>query len=247
MASDPARRRPLVTISAPYGTGGSVIAPELAERLGVPFVDRAIPVSVSKRLDIPVDDVIGREEIPHDTLTRWAAYFAPAVQLFGGMALNETSVHDDQTFRIATEEALREHAEGGAVILGRAGALVLRDVPHALHVRLSGTRERRLEGGMRFTGADRQTAEQELRASDLAREAYVKDWYRADPADPEHYHLVIDSTRLPVNCCLEMILVAVHRRLQAASVSPAGGQDRTTSAPGAPLGQAASDPDSGSA
>ena len=38
MSSDQVR---LVTVSASYGAGGSVVAPALAERLGVPFVQRA--------------------------------------------------------------------------------------------------------------------------------------------------------------------------------------------------------------
>lgn len=213
---DPASPRPVVTISAPYGAGGSYIGPLLAERLGVPFVDRAIPVSVSRRLDIPVDDAISREEVAQDTLTRWAAYFAPAVQLFGGMALGEQPLHDDEAFRMATEEALREHAADGAVILGRAGAIVLREVPRAVHVRLHGPREGRIEQAMRLRGVDRETAERDLKSSDLAREAYVKTWYRADPADAHHYHLVIDSTRLPLDCCLEMIVTAVNTRMHPA-------------------------------
>lgn len=200
----------MVTISAPYGTGGSVIGPQLAERLGVPFVDRAIPVSVSRRLDIPLEDALEREELPHDTLSRWAAYFAPAVQLFGGMAIGGQALPDEQAFLRATEEALREHAAGGAVILGRAGAIVLRDAPRALHVRLTGPAERREEIGARLTGVDRATAEQERRASDVARAAYVKHWYRTDPADPSHYHLVIDSTVFPIDCTVELILAAVE-------------------------------------
>jgi hypothetical protein len=31
------------TIAAAYGSGGRVIGPAVAERLGLPFVDRAIP------------------------------------------------------------------------------------------------------------------------------------------------------------------------------------------------------------
>lgn len=233
MASGPAAAHPpVVTISAPYGTGGSVIGPRLAERLKVPFVDRAIPVSVSRRLDIPVEDAASQEESPQDRLTRWAAYFAPAVQLFGGMAIGEPALHLDQAFRDATEEALREHAAAGAVILGRAGAIVLRDIPGAIHVRLSGTRERRLQIAMALLGTDRQTAEGEMRASDLARESYVKDWYRADPADPTLYHLVIDSTQLPMACCLELILTAVRSGARAIG-DPGGPSRRTSGHPGA--------------
>ena len=38
---------PLVTVSATYGTGGSVIAPRLADALGVPFLDRLISADMS--------------------------------------------------------------------------------------------------------------------------------------------------------------------------------------------------------
>ena len=38
MSSDRVR---LVTVLAPYGAGGAVVAPALAERLGVPFLQRA--------------------------------------------------------------------------------------------------------------------------------------------------------------------------------------------------------------
>ncbi|HEY0540394.1 MAG TPA: cytidylate kinase family protein, partial [Actinoallomurus sp.] len=36
----------VVTVSATFGAGGSVIGPAVAERLGKPFVDRAIPYTV---------------------------------------------------------------------------------------------------------------------------------------------------------------------------------------------------------
>jgi cytidylate kinase len=225
-----AEHQPVVTISAPYGTGGSVIGPRLAEQLGVAFVDRAIPVSVSRRLDIPLEEAVDREETPQDRLTRWASYFAPAVQLFGGMAIGEAAVHPGQDFRDATEEALRQHAVAGAVILGRAGAIVLRDVPGAVHVRLTGSAERRLAQGMRLTRSDRETAERELQASDTARESYVREWYRADPADPSLYHLVIDSTLLSMDCCLELILTAVQSRA-GATTSPDASPRRTDGDP----------------
>ena len=40
----------LVTLSAPYGAGGSRVGPAVAERLDLPFVDRAIPTGVAERL-----------------------------------------------------------------------------------------------------------------------------------------------------------------------------------------------------
>ena len=40
----------LVTLSATYGAGGSVVGPALAQRLDAPFVDRLIPTEVAARL-----------------------------------------------------------------------------------------------------------------------------------------------------------------------------------------------------
>ncbi len=44
-----------VTVAATYGAGGSVIAPAVAKRLGLPFIDRAIPVAVAEEIDEPLE------------------------------------------------------------------------------------------------------------------------------------------------------------------------------------------------
>jgi hypothetical protein len=56
------RRMRVVTISATYGAGGGLVGPAVADRLGVPFVDRAIPVAVADNLGISVDDALSRDE-----------------------------------------------------------------------------------------------------------------------------------------------------------------------------------------
>src|SRR5260370_42520705 len=44
-----------VTVAATYGAGGSVIAPAVAKRLGLPFIDRAIPVAVAEEMHEPLE------------------------------------------------------------------------------------------------------------------------------------------------------------------------------------------------
>ena len=57
----------------------------------------------------------------------------------------DTVLDDDDTIRKRTEEGLRPLAKGApAVLLGRAGAVVLASRPRAFHVRLDGPVERRL-------------------------------------------------------------------------------------------------------
>jgi cytidylate kinase len=102
------------------------------------------------------------------------------------------------------------------VILGRAGAVLLADHPGALHVRLDGTRERRLERALRAldeaspSRASQREVERMLDDNDRARAAYVKHFYGADPSDPRLYHLVVDTTRLPEPAAVDLVVAAAR-------------------------------------
>jgi len=133
-------------------------------------------------------------------------------QMFSGAPSNLVNPADDESFRKTTELVLRDLAASGAVVLGRAGAIVLKDLPAALHVRLDAPHEQRVVQAMRLGNIDRETAEGDLRDSDLAREAYVQHWYRVDPRDPRHYHLVIDSTSIDLDTCVELAARALASR-----------------------------------
>jgi cytidylate kinase len=136
---------------------------------------------------------------------------APVGQAWGATAPVDSV--DDVAYCQATEQIIKEQAAtGDGVILGRAAALVLKDDPHALHVRLDGDRDARIEQAIRLREVDRETAERELPETDRAREAYVKHFYRADPRECVHYHLTIDSTAVPLETALELIVMAARQR-----------------------------------
>jgi cytidylate kinase len=199
----------LVTVSAAYGAGGSELAPRLAERLGVPFLDRAIPSQVAERLAVPMAEASQHDDAVGNLLSRVAMRLAPIGQAFGAGAAAAVMTVPDEDYCRATEQIIREQAaSGNGVVLGRAGALVLADAANAFHVRLTGPRERRVEQAMRLHHVDRETAERRLDDTDHARELYVKHFYRADAKDPKHYHVVIDSTAIDLDKVLDLIVLA---------------------------------------
>ena len=53
MATKNSASRPVVTLSAFYGAGGTVVGPQVAERLGVDFLDRGILAAVARQMRIP--------------------------------------------------------------------------------------------------------------------------------------------------------------------------------------------------
>src|SRR6476661_566552 len=188
----------IVTVSAAYGCGGAEIAPAVAERLGLPFHDRAIPAQVAGRLGVPVEEAEANDETVVGGLWRLVASLGTMPDPVGGV-LPTSTLPDARAYREQTERVLSEIADGaGGVVLGRAGALVLGERPDARHIRLDGPREARLEAAIARSGRSREDVIREMEANDRSREAYVRHFYRCDPSAAEHYHLVIDSTALPV-------------------------------------------------
>ena len=201
----------IVTVSAAYGAGGALVGPNLAERLGVPFLDRALPTEVAERLAIPLDEAVARDESIGGVLSRMAMRLAPIGLAFG--AETAPDAVDEEAYRRTTEELIREHASSGdLVVFGRAAALVLHDDPRSLHVRLDGPRDRRIEQAVRLGDGERAQVEKRLDETDRAREAYVRHFYHADPRDPHLYHLTIDATAIPLEAVVEMIELAALSR-----------------------------------
>jgi cytidylate kinase len=201
----------VITLSAPYGAGGSRVGPAVARMLGLRFVDRVIPTEVAERLAVPLREAIERDEAVEGWLTRALLSFGHVGPVLAGAGAPAGEVLDDDAFRQATEQVLREHAAGpGAVILGRAGAVVLGAEPRTLHVRLDGPEAARIEQGMRIQGVDRETAARRLAETDRARSAYVQHYYGCDASDPALYHLVVDSTALSLASCAELIALAAR-------------------------------------
>ena len=202
----------VVTFSAAYGAAGAEVAPAVAERLGLPFHDRAIPAQVAGRLGVSVAEAEANDETVVRGLWRLVASLGTMPDPVGGV-LPTSNLPDARAYREQTEKVLGEICDGaGGVVLGRAGALVLRDRPDVLHVRLDGPREARLAAAVARSGRSVDEVRREMEANDRTREAYVRHFYRCDPAAARHYHLIIDSTALPVETVVDLVVTAARAR-----------------------------------
>jgi cytidylate kinase len=201
---------PVVTISATYGAGGSVVGPRVAQRLGVDFLDRAISAAVAERVS---SEAAAESDRPRRGVSRLMQFLSQAAHPFEAMPADpmvhvESTGEVERRYRAATEDALMRAAASGGVILGRSAAVVLRTVPGALHVRLDGPMEARVQQAMELEGIDLETSRQRLQDNDRAREEYARILYGVDPKDGSLYHLIIDSTALDLTTCVDLIVTA---------------------------------------
>ena len=209
----PAQHPPVVTIAALYGGGGSVIGPRVAERLGVQFLDRAIPSAVAKRAGLPETVVAAADEEPRSSWQRLLAILGRTSPATGASQQVERLDLEERRLRAEIEKFLAHASRAGGVVLGRGGAVVLADVPGALHVYLSGDRKARVERVMALHNVDRESAAHRVKANDRARREYVKSTYGIDGDSPRLYHLMIDAVALGADVCVELIVAAVQARV----------------------------------
>lgn len=203
----------MIALSASYGAGGSRIGPDLARRLDVPFFDRAIPRAVASGLAVPLEAALAHEEQPASAIGRLLARLAPLADVYGAPGISpDVGLVDDASYRAQVEQVIRDLAAAGrGVLLGRGGAAVLRDDPRVLRVRLDGPRDARVAQAQAAEGVDEEAATRAQHETDRARDAYLRHFHGADPHDISLYHLVIDSTAIPLPTCVELIERAAQR------------------------------------
>jgi hypothetical protein len=198
----------VVTISSAYGALGSEVGRAVASELDVPFLDRAIPVAVAEKLAVPLEDAENRDEALAGFFERLLSSFAIMGSVYGS-AVPPVEIPDEDAFRAATEQTILDHASsGGAVIVGRAGMIVLAEHAHVLRVRLSGPLEARIEQAVTRYGLTLEEARRQERENDGARAAWVRRLYGRDVADPSLYDLVLNATKFGVEECVAMIIAA---------------------------------------
>jgi len=198
----------VVTLAALYGAGGGVVGPRVAERLGVPFLDRAIPRSVAERAGIDEASAAELDEEPRSRRSRLFDALGRASPPSGASAQLERLDLEGRRLHGEVERFLADASRSGGVVLGRGGAVVLASVPGALHVHLGGDRDGRIERVMTLQATDRATAARRVEAHDRARRDYVRGCYGIDGDNPALYHLMIDATALGVDVCVELIVAA---------------------------------------
>jgi len=195
----------LVTVSATYGSGGSRIAPALAERLQVPFLGRP-PAPDLDPEERACDESAGSG--PGRLLSRVTS-LALAWGTPAGMELDE--LLPDQALRAEIEQEIHDLAGGGeGVILGRGAAVILHGDERVLHVLLDGPEDARLRQAMEIEGVDRKTAERRLHRIDRFRRAYIETLYGVDLKAPGMCQLVLDSTAIALDDCVELIARAAR-------------------------------------
>lgn len=111
--------------------------------------------------------------------------------------------------------------EGQVLILGRGGQVLLKNHPGALHVQVVAPTNYRVGVVMRRYELNKRDGQNRVRTSDRARFDYLRRYHDADWLDATLYHLTLNTSCVPVDTAVSLI-IAAHKALSTPATPEAG-------------------------
>ncbi|MCX5831845.1 MAG: cytidylate kinase-like family protein [Deltaproteobacteria bacterium] len=189
---------PVITISREPGTGGTVIAKRLAEALGMDIMSNQIIHKVAESVQMSEKVVSSLDEKDVKKRDNWLTSLFESRHLW-----------PDNYLRHLMKVISTIGRHGNAVILGR-GANYILPLEETFRVRLVAPKEARIARVMASRGSSRKEAEEYITQTGSNRDAFIRKYFHTNIADPAHYDLVIDSSRLGIDGTIETIKAAFN-------------------------------------
>jgi cytidylate kinase len=185
----------IIAISETCGSHGNEIGRELARALGWEFADREIIAKAAERYgEAPLELQHVTEEKP----TLW--------ERFSDSTQHYLSCVEATIFEMA--------AQGRVILVGHGAAIMLREIPHVLRVRVTAPeplRAVRVRDQQGLASVD--IATQFVRDTDHERAARMRFLYRVDLDDPLLYDLTLNAERLTVEEGARLVREALHSQI----------------------------------
>ena len=185
----------VITINRELGSGGRTVGRILAEKLGVPYYDKALTKPLEDKFNMTSDQI---ERLKSNNRSWWED--VKRVLILGEEAANSSHFYDEDNKKHVTSEAvlkaeeeiLREIAiEESCVIAGRSAFFALNGYPNSLNILIQASMEYRLNRIMEKRGISEKEAKKIIKEVDQAREEYLKNNARTSRYDTRNYDLVI--------------------------------------------------------
>jgi cytidylate kinase len=204
---------PVVTLFEKYGAGARYIGPRVAEALGVTWLDQAFSSADIESAKYPG---AGAASDAGSGLARFFGRYAPGATVLDDASIPLAQAQDAEMVDENTR-FVKEATETGTVILGRNGALIIGDLPNALHVLLDAPVDVRIDRAARDEGIDKAQAARRQRNEDRIRGEMSERFYYWNPMDIDRYHLVLNTGVLDLDTCVDVIVAAYRAKVTRAT------------------------------
>jgi cytidylate kinase len=194
-----------IAISRETGTHDHEIAVAVARRLQWQVFDHELVERIAHRMHVPLSLVEHHDE----RRTHW---LQESVLMMSGAP----AVRESQYVRNLVETTLELGNEGHCVFIGRGAAWIL-PPENTLRVALMAPLGNRIHVVMQQLGLSAPEAAQAVEESDRQRAHFSMAHFCRGDIDPHAFDLMLNTARLTVEQCAELIVTAVRDRAQPAA------------------------------
>jgi cytidylate kinase len=199
---------PVVTLFEKYGAGARYIGPLVAQALGVEWMDQAFSSADIESAKYPG---AGRASDQGGGLARFLGRFAPSATVLDDASIPLAQEQDAEMVEENTR-IVKEAGARGVVMLGRNGALILGDIPTALHVQIDAPVEVRIARAAQEEGLDLAHAARRQKNEDWVRAEMSERFYYWNPMSIDRYDLVINTGVLDLDTAVDVIVSAYQAK-----------------------------------
>ena len=185
----------VITINRELGSGGRTVGRKLAEKLGVPYYDKALIETLQKEYDLSVEKIEKLKGAKHswwddvvrilDVGSGGSNYYLPQ------KAEKADTLTTDEVFKTETLILQNLVAEKSCVVAGRSGFFIFRDHPNHLSIFIQASMPHRIQRLLRKQNMKEEEARKTIEKVDKMRENYVKKCTGTSRYDTRNYDLVI--------------------------------------------------------
>jgi cytidylate kinase len=189
----------VITLNRELGSGGRTIGRLIAERLGVPFYDKALINALEEKYGLTTDEIERMKGRSHS----WWADFKRAMNIGAELNAKQYSnyhidaeklpdaLSTDEIFATEQEVLRGIAADESCVIAGRCGFYVFREHPNHLSILIQASMESRVARLASKRNITPEKARDIIEHVDKMRENYVNKYTGTSRYDTRNYDIVL--------------------------------------------------------
>lgn len=192
----------IIAVSREYGSGGHVIAEELARRFRLPLYDRNILEEIADEKNVDSGNLEKYDEVPKNRL------FSRTVRGFSNSP-------QEQIARMQFD-FLRKKAEQGEsfVIVGRCAETILKGYDGLVSIFVLGDMPVKIERISSINRISRLDAERMIARFDKKRKSYHNYYCEVKWGDSRNYDLCINSSKMGIERTMDILEQYIQERMK---------------------------------
>lgn len=200
---------PVITIARQYGSGGHEVGEKLAQKLGIPYYDKALIAMAAKQSGL------SEEVFEHaDEKATSSLLYSMVVGGYGFGSripgLNEMPIND-KLFLIQSDIIKKAAEEGPCVIVGRCADYILREFPNTLNVFIHADKASRVQRIVAKGLCEEKKAPDFVSKKDKQRANYYNFYSNNRWDDLNNYDFTLDTSKFTIEEAVELVADAARR------------------------------------